>query len=52
MRDEEAADTLQRNDDLVERLRAGDVWALPSLIEAVTGARVVEQRIIEDTRPR
>ena len=35
---------------MVERLRAGDVWALASLVEAMTGLRVVEQRVVEDTR--
>ena len=53
MWDEEAAeDALERCDEVVERLRAGDVWALPGLVETMTGGRVVEQRIVEDTRPR
>jgi hypothetical protein len=52
MTGEEATDALDRNLDLVERLRGGDVWALPSLVEAMTGGKMVEARIIHDTRPQ
>jgi hypothetical protein len=45
------ADAIEANGDLLERLRAGDVHALASLVEAVTGARVTSSRIVEDTRP-
>jgi hypothetical protein len=38
---------IEANDDLVERLRHGDVWALPSLLEAVTGTRIASMRILE-----
>lgn len=38
---------MEANNELVERLRHGDVHALASLMEAVTGARVTSSRIIE-----
>ncbi len=41
---------IEANDDLVERLRHGDVHALASLMEAVTGAKVTSSRIIEPSR--
>lgn len=48
--DEDYTEALEANDDLVERLRHGDHWALPSLVEAITGARVTSHRVIEDER--
>jgi len=50
MADDDITQALERHDDLVERLRGGDVWALPSLMEAVTGGRVVKMLVIEDQR--
>ncbi len=41
---------MEANDDLVERLRHGDVHALASLMEAVTGAKVKSSRIIESSQ--
>jgi hypothetical protein len=41
---------MEANDDLVERLRHGDVHALASLMENVTGAKVTSSRIIESSR--
>lgn len=44
------AEAMEANDDLVERLRHGDVHALASLMESVTGAKVTSTRIIEPSR--
>jgi hypothetical protein len=41
---------MEANNDLVERLRHGDVHALASLLENVTGAKVKSSRIIESSR--
>ena len=46
----EYAEAMEANDDLVERLRHGDVHALASLMESVTGAKVMSTRIIEPSR--
>ena len=46
----EYAEAMEANDDLVERLRHGDVHALASLMESVTGAKVTSTRIIEPSR--
>ncbi len=46
----EYAEAMEANDDLVERLRHGDVHALESLIEAVTGAKVTSSRIVEPSQ--
>lgn len=46
----EYAEAIEANDDLVERLRHGDVHALASLMESVTGAKVTSTRIIEPSR--
>ena len=40
------AEALQEHDDLVQRFADGDVHALDSLIESVTGVRIVESRTI------
>ena len=48
--DEDYTEAIEANGDLVERLRHGDVWALPSLIEAVTGAKIIQHRILDDER--
>lgn len=44
--DYDYTEAIQANGDLVERLRRGDVRALPPLVEAVTGVRVASQRIL------
>jgi len=44
------AEAMEANDELVERLRHGDVHALASLMEAVTGGKVTSTRIIEPSR--
>jgi hypothetical protein len=46
----EHAEAMEANDELVERLRHGDVHALASLMESVTGAKVTSTRIIEPSR--
>src|SRR6266704_2968448 len=46
----EHAEAMEANDELVERLRHGDVHALASLMEAVTGGKVTSTRIIEPSR--
>ena len=46
----EYAEAMEANDALVERLRHGDVHALASLMEAVTGAKVTSSRIIESSQ--
>jgi len=43
-------EAIEANGDLVERLRSGDVHALASLVQAVTGKKVTSSRIIESTR--
>jgi hypothetical protein len=52
IKDQKVAETLARTDALAERLRADDLQALPSLIEAMTGAKAVEQRVVDDERSR
>lgn len=46
----EHTEAMEANDELVERLRHGDVHALASLMESVTGAKVTSTRIIEPSR--
>jgi hypothetical protein len=48
--DYDYTEAIQDNSDLVDRLENGDVHALASLIEAVTGMKVASSRIIERTR--
>ena len=48
--DRDYTEAIEANDDLVERLRHGDVHALASLIQAVTGVKVTSSHIVERTR--
>jgi hypothetical protein len=48
--EDEYMEAMEANDDLVERLRHGDVHALASLMEAVTGAKVTSSRIVEPSQ--
>ncbi len=47
----EVAARLEENTDLVERLRAGDLYALPSLFKAVGGTEVTSFRVIDPADP-
>ena len=44
---EEMEQALADNDDLLRRFADGDLHALPSLMEAMTGARVVSHSVPE-----
>jgi hypothetical protein len=44
------SEAVEANDDLVERLRRGDVHALASLVQAVTGVKVTSSRTIEPSQ--
>jgi hypothetical protein len=48
--EQQYAEAMEANDDLVERLRHGDVHALASLIQAVTGVKVTSSRTIEPSQ--
>ena len=48
--DHDYTEAIEAHDELVERLRHGDVHALASLIQTVTGAKVTSSRIIERSR--
>jgi hypothetical protein len=48
--DPDYTEAIEAHDELVERLRHGDVHALASLIQTVTGAKVTSSRIIERSR--
>jgi hypothetical protein len=48
--DYDYTEAIEANADLVERLRHGDVHALASLVQAVTGVKVTSSRTIEPSR--
>ncbi len=48
--EDEYMKAMEANDDLVERIRHGDVHALASLMEAVTGAKVTSSRTVEPSQ--
>jgi len=48
--DRDYTEAIEAHDELVERLRHGDVHALASLVQAVTGVKVTSSRIIEPSR--
>ncbi len=48
--DYDYTEAIEANEELAERVRHGDVDALASLIEAVTGAKVTSSRKIDPSR--